>query len=83
MVMLRPPVMASYKPITTSQLGEGKVTRMISERIVKRRSVLGPVTDFWPSSSMRKYTQHHAHPQTYCMYLDRGSYAIDAVYDGP
>lgn len=35
MVMLRPPVVTIYKPITTSQLGERKVTRMTSERIVK------------------------------------------------
>lgn len=42
MVMLRPSVMTIYKPITTSQLGEGKVTRMISERIVKGARYSGP-----------------------------------------
>lgn len=42
MVMLRPSVMTIYKPIKISQIGEGKVTRMISERIVKGARYSGP-----------------------------------------
>lgn len=58
MVMLGPLVMTVYKHITTSQSGERKITRLMSESVVKGAGSWYSTS--WPLVSTQKCTPHHA-----------------------